>query len=714
MIFSDISILAACYAIFGLIGLPFCLLLRTYKYSILCSPILGYSISGIIITIFYSQGIPISNIFYLLTAIGLVIFFGALLFFIAHKNNYNDRKSDIAIVVIIFVGWLLGVTLLMLPKWIGGIQFSIFQGNQWDQFNYITSSLVYTKVPYSELLHATDHEFLINPLLTIAQGNLSGRPTVMLLYSFVGQLYPKLMYETHYTFLIFFYLNAITAIVFLLVNILDTISRKVVVLSVLISLSFVIGFWGQYIFDINAWSQIASIPGLILLLTISIVKITQNTFVINNNNEVDANNCKARFIQRILFRPYYLIMRNGDYIVFILLFSSIFYIYPENLLFHCLALGIAFIVALIIKYKIANIWKLILCSCIGFSIGLFYYDGTIGFVIGQLKMATSSSMQWWAYFDRFYLGNDVIGAWFDAQLHTMLYHPKGDYGNAHTIMLALTNFRSSFLVFPNCLNLLTIPVNILAGLFGIYFLAPMSEWDILIRILAFVLLTVLIFCVIYLSVKFVITSRQAKVRFFSLFLVGMFTVSIILLLKGQLWSAGKGISFLSPYLIVFLFLPLFGQIEKKYSILKVSLILLLCSQLLFGFARPLGATHSSGIHYSSPPYPSSQYWNNKMKLEYDCDVSKLTPLIEGCSLLKISVPDVWLQHLLMLYAYSNDKSFYHENVVYTSYGVGREIGYQSIKKRADCTITVKESTNDRKETKVVKRQLAISRKQSEY
>jgi hypothetical protein len=691
--FSDIAILAACYAIFGSIGMPFCLLLRTYKYSILCSPILGYSISGIIITIFYSLGIPISNIFYLITAIGFVIFLGALLFFVAHKNNYNGRKPDIAIVAIIFIGWLLGVTLLMLPKWIGGIQFSIFQGNQWDQFNYITSSLVYAKEQYGSVLHATGYEFLKNPLLPIAQFNINCRPTVMLLYSFVGQLYPKLMYETHYTFLIFFFLNAITAIVFFLANILDITNRKAISLSVLVSLSFVIGFWGQYILDINAWSQIASIPGLILLVAIFIIKITPNIAI--KNNREDSSNSKENVIQRTLRHAYCLIIESGDYIVFILLFSSILFIYPENLAFHCVAIGIASLAALIMKYRLTNMCQLILCACIGVSIGLFYYNGTIGFVIGQLNLANSSSVNWWAYFDRFYLGNDVIGAWFDARSHAILQEP------------VLKSFKSSFLVFPNCLYLLTLPVNILAGLLGIYFLTPMSEWHISIRLLVFVLLTALIFCVIYLNIKSAITSRQARVRFFSLFLVGMFTISLILLLKGQLWSAGKGISLLSPYLMVFLFLPLFGKIGKKLSMPIVASIFLLCFQFLFGFARPLAARHSSGIHYSSPPYPSIQ--SKEMKLEYDCNVTKLTPLIEGCSLLKINVPDVWLQHLLMIYAYSNDKGFYHENAVYTSYGVGREIGYQSVNKRADCTITVKESTNDRKEAKAVKKQLIVIR-----
>lgn len=704
---SDIAILTACYVIFGSIGLPFCLLLRSYKCGVLCSPILGYSISGIVITVFYSRGIPVSNIFCLLTAIGFVIVFVALLFFIVRKNNYNDRKSDTTIGVVIFIGWLLGVILLMLPKWIGGIQFSIFQGNQYDQFNYLTSSLVYAKEQYGSVLHAIDSDFLKNPLLPIANGTLYNRPTVMFLYSFVGQLYPKLMYETHYTFLIFFFLNAIAAIVFLLVNMLDTISRKAVLLSVLISLSFVIGFWGQYIFDINAWSQIASIPGLIVLLTITIVKMSPTNFVIDD--KVDTSYIKTQFLHHILFRTYSLIMRNGDYIVFVLLFSSVFYIYPENLLFHCAALGIAFFMALIKKRQVANIWKLILCSCIGFSVGLLYYNGTIGFVINQLKIASSSSVHWWAYFDRFYLGNDVIGAWFDAQLHNVLLKPKGSYENANIMSLALSHFKSSFLVFPNCLYLLTLPINMLAGLLGIYFLTPMPEWHILMRLFVFVFLTVLIFCVISLSVKWALTSKQERVCFFSLFLVGMFTLSIILLLKGQLWSAGKGISFLSPYLMIFLFLPLLGKTEKKYLVFKSALILLLCFQLLFGFARPFAAAHSNGIHYSSPPYPSSQYWNNKMKMEYDCNVSNLSPLLEGCSSIKINVPDIWLQHLLMLYAYSHDKSFYHENIVYSSYGVGRAIGYQNINNKADCTITVKESTGDGKETKIVKKQLTVIR-----
>jgi hypothetical protein len=176
----------------------------------------------------------------------------------------------------------------------------------------------------------------------------------------------------------------------------------------------------------------------------------------------------------------------------------------------------------------------------------------------------------------------------------------------------------------------------------------------------------------------------------------MFSFCLILILKNQIWAAGKGISYLSPYLMIILLLPMILNLKKDNRWFIITAIILLLSQFMFGIVRPINASTNTGIHYPSPPYPSIQYWHSKTKLDYDWDVDKISNSIKNCTLIKIDIPDIWLQHYVMLFLYSKQKPFYIESINNEYYGLHKDIEFQKSAGKEDCMITTSKDAKNRK------------------
>ena len=94
-----------------------------------------------------------------------------------------------------------------MPKYTGGDQFSLFQGNIYDHFNYLTSALVYSVYDYQTLHTATSDSFLSDPLMIVPQSNLESRPAVMVLFSVFGYLFGGKYLELAYVYNLFFLLQ---------------------------------------------------------------------------------------------------------------------------------------------------------------------------------------------------------------------------------------------------------------------------------------------------------------------------------------------------------------------------------------------------------------------------------------------------------------------------------------------------------------------------
>lgn len=380
----DIQYLLFLFVILTLIGCPLSRIIpeKYFHGRLLLSPTLGYGLSGVLIPIFYQAGFSVQTIYYLLVFSALVCLL-MIMSVRTFRSSFLKEASDLRIYLLIGV---LGLVVMLGPKLAGGSQFAVFQGNTADLFGYLNSAVVYSKTPYKEVLSPSVLELINQPLLSYASSNITLRPSVHLLYSVTGKLFPHNYMDLYYAFIVFFFFQSIFAIMFMISNLFRPRSR---ILTGMASLAFPLGFWGQYIFDINAWSQASSIPVLIAMVSFVVA-------VMSRSEIADLRGKDAA----------------GVIAVIALLFSFAIYLYPENLVFHlaCLFPAIAIYLVFFRNLKKKTLRVLIVMSgaIIGISAGFLFYKPTIGFVIEQLRSGISTNINYWMYFQAFLMGKDGI------------------------------------------------------------------------------------------------------------------------------------------------------------------------------------------------------------------------------------------------------------------------------------------------------------------
>ncbi|MCL4416940.1 MAG: hypothetical protein M1365_09630 [Actinobacteria bacterium] len=641
---SDTYLFVFMNIMFFLIGFPLVKLLpsNTFKMRLLIAPTIGYGISAVIITVLYKWGISINLAFRIFLVVALII---GLWFCYQAYNKFKAREKFNFLqankkILILLLMWIAGSIILLAPKWTGGNQFAVFQGNTHDTFGYLNSAVVYAKEPYQTIINADEKSRINNPLMSYARGNLYGRPSVHILYSFVGQLLPFQNYKLYYTFLIFFFSQAILVFMFFVVNILKTAKP---VFTGLVALAFPLGFWGQYILDINAWSQISSVPILFLIVALTVLVF---------GNYYDKKISMAIFIRTM--------------ILFTLFSASATYLYPEGLLFHLpvisLLTGIYCCYCMSKKYNWPISFTIFAGIICGILTGFLFYDGTIGFVLKQAKWVNTNNVSWWQYFQAFLNGKD-----------------------------GLNN------------SLINNIIDAVAGFVGFYFVTPKTDSTV---IALFARMVILVFSTYILAnllfyIKDIISKKNSNINlnnsgrlavlFFLTFLLLSTLPIVYFLLSKNYWAAGKALSYISPYYILFICIPVLKNNEKKnFKNFTNLLFIFIIFQISFGVIRINAVAKPDGIHYERP-YPTVE----NLKESIDWDMDKLYPHIKNSKLISIDIKNRFIENYCMVYLYTINKKFYTVNVVNDYLGGGIDLGYQRPEGEADFIIN--DSTFARKD-----------------
>ena len=448
----DIYFLIGLSILFFVIGFPISRLLPSsiFKLRGFTAPTLGYGITALVTTLLYKWGVSIPVLFKIFIGVcAPLMLFMFIDFYKKNKKNikivgfYTAKKN----ITICFLIWLIGTGILLAPKLTGGNQFAVFQGNHWDTFGYLNSAVVYSKEPYKNIINSSTDDWIRNPLIAHAKENLHSRPSVHILYSLVGQIMPHHYHTLYYTFLIFFFSQFILITIFLLMNSFKGVNP---VLCGIAALAFPLGFWGQYILDMNAWSQISSLPILLLLVALQILILTK-----------DYDKIEFSDVLKLLF-------------LFTLLFASSLYLYPESLIFHLPAIAIIIGISFMIRSR-RNCCKsavlIIIVALLSAGLtSLFFYSGTIGHIVSQLKTVNSAEFDWWKYFLAFLQGQDLR-----ALLQGL---------DPHAFSQGIQNFRDTPLIeILQRTSLFENIIEALAGVSGLYFLTPCGNQSILVNAL---------------------------------------------------------------------------------------------------------------------------------------------------------------------------------------------------------------------------------------
>lgn len=376
----------------GGLGAPVAMTLpRRLAWRVALAPTFGVAIVAVIVPIAYRFGAAMPTQLVCFAVISVALF-------VVHVRRYGlPRDRDGRRVA---VGWCAAALILLLPRFVGGDQFAVFQGNQWDTYGYLGSAITYATKPYHAIAHAPLTQLLRNPYFSIAQGQLTERPSVHELYALFSRVVPGEAYRMYYTYLVWFMAQMVLVVVFVVRNVFPT-ARPWTWLA--IAVAFPLGFWGQYVLDINAWSQIASAPLLFAMFG----------FVI-----IAASSPERRDALRLACGL--AVMTAGAV-----------YLYPEGSFIYFAVLIPSLGVMLVVRRN----WNQAIVAA-GFAgvVASALYPPVLHFLIRQVTWSSGNNVPWWHFFQRFFVGrDDVWGSGFarvaDFIASTFGYYfatPKGD------------------------------------------------------------------------------------------------------------------------------------------------------------------------------------------------------------------------------------------------------------------------------------------------
>jgi hypothetical protein len=327
----------------------------------------GLSVTSIGVTIGYKLGLSSQQIFWVLVGLGGYAIIADL---VSRRGKQVDAIRTSSIYVLI--GGVVAIFLLA-PALCGGTGFALFQGNYIDAFRYLEASISYWKLPYHEIAEGTSQQLLNDGLFPFAQAMLKLRPTITILYAVLVNFAPRQFLGLNYILMVYFQ--------FLSVGILWLIAKRLIpsrpIVMLVLAALIAGGFWGQYIVDINAWSQNAALPLLLLVFLLLVCLFSS----------------ESRPDKPLFWPP----------IVLAVTLVGAFYVYPEATLFYLPGIVVAGLVG---HRKIKRPFRfdsIVFAVAFGLLLLLAVKENNIDFVAVQ-KNAALSDVDWWKYFDACFFG----------------------------------------------------------------------------------------------------------------------------------------------------------------------------------------------------------------------------------------------------------------------------------------------------------------------
>jgi hypothetical protein len=651
---NDILLVCSALGLWFALGYPVARTLGPHVLSpALAAPPLGLAIHATLTTILYVSGPHLSTAYQL----SAVLAIPGVVLAIRDRLFSGWGRSECAFLATLPFAMLL----VLLPKWIGPPEFSVFQGNVGDQFSYLSTAFMASHYAYAMLQHTNDA--LLVPL---PYPSLTTRPSVILVFgSFASILHGPVLV------LSYAYLGALQiCILFAATFVSRNLFRLSTAVALWVALGLTVGFFAQYTFDINAWSHLASVSLIVLYAGLFVLGLLTNRPTRPNDGVLSA---------------------DGFFWSMLVCATGFLYIYPETLPI-AVAISVPALICQFLdssnrSYVFRRLMLLGLAAAFAIALCTFAWQLTIGTFLDQSRWLVDTASaggplgqtELWPYFQAYFFGYD------------------NDPNTAFDFRAFLDHSLMRFLY-----RLLSIYTSFLAGAFGVYFLQPDTS------ISVFALLTVGMLaglaCIFAIGLRGLLRGKSERVDFnllagglggllvvlaplwFGLYVsteksaipiifpvrimwklaLGASLTTIItfwirsllrrsrleprldrilfvgvmgafgllggLVLSGQYWAAGKGLIMLSPVL----FLSVVGSVlgsEGKWKMIKIFVLIYVGTQIGFGAYRSYAAAQENfGVHYGAP-YPVASY----PKRLYRWDYGGLRKELTGCSRVDVAL-----------------------------------------------------------------------------
>jgi len=524
--------------------------------------------------------------------------------------------------------WAVAALVLSLPKWIAGEAYYVYLGNVWDYFNYATVGALFAKLSPAELslAHLADPAAVLrNPMLLWSFG-LAARPSVMMVFASLSDLFLMLklpLFELANAFMSLTLSLYVFSLYFLLRN--ATSAGRFARLG--IPLVFVCGFWGSYLIDVDAWSQLAAVMLMPALFALGIGPL-----------KAKPDDAAAGLDRRL---------RLG--LALSLIVGATFSLYPEITTVYAPIYGAALLVMLWASgWDFARLIASLVAAGSVLLLALGFAQSTLGFLGSQLQLITSDrrlSAAWFDYFHAFVLGGDDF---------SVLTLPGTDLSTA-----------------------LSRHVEAAAGLFGLFRLLPEAsdsaaqhDWTALV---AAVLLVGLAW--------FALRALERRHLWLPAALLTGAAIIGWLAWQGNLYGAGKAFFWLSPFILILLLLPLANPRSSLWQRLPAYAYVLLQAISLLARLESVATNH--GIP-GTRPYPGDQEPVRKASIELN--LARIVDRLDACRLVRVDLADPFLRHYVMVNLFVRDVPYFSAQRINSYYDHGTDLGVQSPPGVPDCTV----------------------------
>ena len=291
--------------------------------------------------------------------LSLVIIF--LIFF--HISSINFIKKNINKIFKYLLIILFYFLIFYLPVKLYGEQFYIFRGNYWDNFNYLSSSLLFSKYSYFEIQSLNFIENFLN--FQSIDLIITYRPYINYLLSLFLSFKLLDIFLINFAFKVF--LSIINFLAF--ISFLKVFKKINENNRIILSFIFSFSFFSIYIFEIEALSHLGSIS--LFIISIKYLYL----FSLKENNK-----------------------KLNNIIIFSIFNASLFIVYPEIFIFYTIILFSYLLIQIFYFKKKFIIKNLFIYSLFFFLLTISSFDLNYKFLILQFSAALNPSIDWWTYF----------------------------------------------------------------------------------------------------------------------------------------------------------------------------------------------------------------------------------------------------------------------------------------------------------------------------
>jgi hypothetical protein len=539
-------------------------------------------------------------------------------------------------------GVFLGVVAFsLLPAVLGGPQFSLFQGNVVDQFNHLALAISVDHYEYDFLRSVPLEKGNQNDFLLLASYVFGTRPGVNIGYAILSHTMFGHMYEKIYLFIAFLQILFFLSITTLIINILEL--RPLV--AAVVGAACALGFFVQYVIDINAWSHLAGMALAVFALTTTVLIFTSPD---------DAHQTPQ------------ILLKNGSIVG--LAWAPVIYVYPEIFL----AYGLALTTGILIYAIVSREWnpKKFLALGVGglvvVLVAAFSWKNTAGVLEQQLALALHIPIAIPNFANSASVGSTVEIGW-----HKYFQRYLFDQS------LSEQGYRSWYAI-------ISWPADFMYGAIGLYFVRPPADLALIMRVgwklLLWIPLVILFYGAGVAGLRIVRDRKPTTILCFTMVALISLVFPIALASQGLYWTAGKGLAMIAPLMFGLLVLPLAtesGRHLRKHSVIWAYVFL----SLAFGLFRPVAALTPSGIHYSAP-YPAVS--NGALKLTIDWNIAGVLDQSRICKKLVIKISNPFLDSFVQSALTERNAQWSTLQPIDTYYGMGRTFAPPPRPNDADC------------------------------